>query len=79
MHIDPRQVPTDLKEPAMDAVQPPDRPDVSDAAAAERERIKAAGAVSACCGTTYTRPRERYGRWTCDGCGRECDLIGVIG
>lgn len=50
-----------------------------DPAAAERERIKAAGAVTACCGTAYTRPRERYGRWTCDGCGDECDLIGVIG
>jgi hypothetical protein len=25
MHVDPRQLPTDLKEPAMDAGYPPDR------------------------------------------------------
>ena len=28
MHIDPRQVPADLKEPAMDAGYPPDTDDV---------------------------------------------------
>ena len=46
--------------------------------AAERERIKALGAVSACCGGTYTRPSGPYERWHCDECGEECSLIGVI-
>jgi hypothetical protein len=30
MHVDPRQLPTDLKEPAMDAGYPPDRRDTGD-------------------------------------------------
>jgi hypothetical protein len=51
----------------------------ADAGAAERERIRAAGAVSACCGASYTRPPGAYSRWTCGECGQECDLIGVIG
>jgi hypothetical protein len=46
---------------------------------AERERIKQAGAVSACCGAGYTRPPGPYSKWVCDECGQECDLIGTIG
>ena len=48
-------------------------------AAAERERIKAAGGVSACCGAEYHREPGRYGRWQCHACGKQCDLIGTIG
>lgn len=52
---------------------------VASAAAAERERIKAAGAVSACCGAEYHREPGKYGRWQCHACGQQCDLIGTIG
>ena len=48
-------------------------------AAAERERIKAARAVSACCGAEYHREPGRYGRWQCHACDKQCDLIGTIG
>lgn len=41
MHVDPRQLPTDLKEPAMDAGYPPDRSGVDYHAYVERELNKA--------------------------------------
>ena len=40
MHVDPRQLPTDLKEPAMDAGYPPDRSDIDYHAYVERELNK---------------------------------------
>ena len=48
-------------------------------AAAERERIKSVGGVSACCGGEYHREPGVYGRWECHACGQQCDLIGTIG
>ena len=78
LHLYPIPVEDDLPTYGVERVSDPE-PSRSAEAVAERERIKAAGAVSACCGAEYHREPGPYGRWRCHACGGECDLIGTIG